>query len=59
MTIDNPALGQSVPKQPEPDGLYLMDGIAGRVGQPPQSGGIIDTDTPQGTTPPEWGILWI
>ena len=29
MTIDNPALGQSVPKQPEPDGLYLMDGIAG------------------------------
>ena len=56
MTIDNPALGQSVPKQPEPDGLYLMDGIAGLLAQPRHSVDMILTDPPYGTTRNYWDI---
>ena len=56
MTTDNPALGQSVPKPPEPDGLYLMDGIAGLLAQPRHSVDMILTDPPYGTTRNYWDI---
>ena len=54
MTIDNPALVQSVPKQPEPDGLYLMDGIAGLLALPRHSVDMILTDPPYG--PRIWNL---
>ena len=56
MTTDNPALGQSVPKQPEADGLYLMDGIAGLRALPRHSVDMLLTDPPYGTTRNYWDI---
>lgn len=55
MTAEAP-LGQSVPKQPKPDGLYLMDGIAGLLALPRHSVDMILTDPPYGTTRNYWDV---
>ena len=48
---DRPTSGQSVPNlQPEPSGLYLMDGIAGLRSLPEHSVDMLLTDPPYGTT---------
>ena len=54
---DSPALGQNVPNlNPEPSGLYLMDGIAGLRSLPEHSVDMLLTDPPYGTTRNYWDV---
>ena len=54
---DKAALGQSVPKPPAcPEGLYLMDGIAGLLSLPRHSVDMLLTDPPYGTTRNFWDV---
>ena len=48
-------LGQSVPR-PEPDGLYLMDGIKGLLSLPRHSVDMLLTDPPYGTARNFWDV---
>ena len=51
---DRATLGQSVPKPPE--GLFLMDGIAGLLSLPRHSVDLLLTDPPYGTTRNYWDV---
>ena len=54
---DSPALGQNVPNlNPEPSGLYLMDGITGLRSLPEHSVDMLLTDPPYGTTRNYWDV---
>ena len=55
MTVEG-ALGQSVPKSPAPDGLFLMDGIKGLLSLPRHSVDMLLTDPPYGTTRNYWDV---